>query len=54
MRDGADVPNSGEVRFVAAPGRRGTEVDVTLSYELPGGALGKAAAKHFEKVVLKP
>src|SRR4051812_25105651 len=45
--DGADVPNSGEVRFVPAPGRRGTEVHVTLSYELPGGALGKAAAKYF-------
>src|SRR4051794_15117295 len=45
--DGADVPNSGEVRFVPAPGRRGTEVHVTLTYELPGGALGKAAAKYF-------
>ena len=45
--DGADVPNSGEVRFVAAPGGRGTEVHVALSYEMPGGALGKAAAKYF-------
>jgi uncharacterized membrane protein len=45
--DGADVPNSGEVRFVPAPGGRGTEVHVTLSYEMPGGALGKAAAKYF-------
>ncbi|MGY1640115.1 SRPBCC family protein [Geodermatophilus sp. SYSU D00703] len=45
--DGADVPNSGEVRFVPAPGGRGTEVHVTLTYEMPGGALGKAAAKYF-------
>jgi uncharacterized membrane protein len=45
--DGADVPNSGQVRFVPAPGGRGTEVHVTLSYEMPGGALGKAAAKYF-------
>jgi len=47
--DGADVPNSGEVRFLPAPGGRGTEVHVTLRYEMPGGALGKAAAKYFGK-----
>ncbi len=45
--DGADVPNSGEVRFVPAPGGRGTEVHVRLSYEMPAGALGKAVAKYF-------
>ncbi|RKS75332.1 polyketide cyclase/dehydrase/lipid transport protein [Motilibacter peucedani] len=45
--EGADVPNSGEVRFVPAPGARGTEVHVRLSYEVPGGALGRAAAKYF-------
>jgi uncharacterized membrane protein len=45
--DGADVANSGEVRFVPAPGGRGTEVHVALTYEMPGGALGKAAAKYF-------
>ncbi len=45
--DGADVPNSGQVRFVPAPGGRGTEVHVTLSYDLPGGALAKAAARYF-------
>jgi uncharacterized membrane protein len=45
--EGADAPNAGEVRFVPAPGGRGTEVHVTLSYEMPGGALGKAAAKYF-------
>lgn len=45
--DGADVPNSGEVRLVPAPGGHGTEVHVTLKYEMPGGALAKAAAKYF-------
>jgi uncharacterized membrane protein len=45
--DGADVPNSGDVRFVPAPGGRGTEVHVILSYQMPGGTLGKAAAKYF-------
>ncbi|MEU2347950.1 SRPBCC family protein [Modestobacter sp. NPDC049651] len=45
--DGAAVPNSGQVRFVPAPGGRGTEVYVLLSYEMPGGALGKAAATYF-------
>jgi uncharacterized membrane protein len=45
--DGADVPNSGQVRFKPAPGGRGTEVYVLLSYEMPGGALGRAAAKYF-------
>ncbi|MER6269293.1 SRPBCC family protein [Streptomyces sp900105755] len=45
--DGADIDNSGEVRFVPAPGGRGTEIRVTLRYGLPGGALGKAAARYF-------
>ncbi|MDH6229196.1 SRPBCC family protein [Streptomyces sp. MJP52] len=45
--DGADIDNSGEVRFAPAPGGRGTEIKVTLRYELPGGALGKAAARYF-------
>jgi len=43
--DGASVPNSGVVRFTAAPGGRGTEVRVETEYELPGGKLGKAVAK---------
>ncbi|WP_166028081.1 SRPBCC family protein [Streptomyces chilikensis] len=45
--DGADIDNSGEVRFAPAPGGRGTEIKVTLRYELPGGALGRAAARYF-------
>jgi uncharacterized membrane protein len=45
--EGADVGNAGEIRFAPAPGGRGTEVHVTLSYDLPAGPLGKALAKYF-------
>jgi uncharacterized membrane protein len=44
---GADVPNVGTVRFVRAPGDRGTEVHVDLRYDIPGGKLGAAFAKAF-------
>jgi uncharacterized membrane protein len=43
----ADIQNSGEVLFVPAPGNRGTEVRVTLDYDVPAGALGRAVAKYF-------
>jgi uncharacterized membrane protein len=47
---GADLPNSGAVRFVPAPGDRGTEVHVELSSELPGGRvagrMGKLLARE--------
>jgi uncharacterized membrane protein len=43
----ADIQNSGEVLFVPAPGNRGTEVRVTLSYDVPAGPLGRAVAKYF-------
>lgn len=46
----ADVTNSGEVRFIRAPGGRGTEVHVTIQVRLPGGALGRAAAKLGQKL----
>jgi len=45
--DGASVPNAGTVRWVGAPGARGTEVHVELSYEPPAGAAGAAVAKLF-------
>jgi uncharacterized membrane protein len=45
--EGADVPNSGQVRFAAAPDRRGTEVRVELKYDPPGGAIGATIAKLF-------
>ncbi|MEU6810016.1 SRPBCC family protein [Streptomyces sp. NPDC046831] len=44
---GADIENSGEVRFTPAPGGRGTEVHVTLRYGIPAGPLGKAVAGWF-------
>ena len=46
---GGDVSNSGEVRFLAAPGGRGTEVHVELRYEPPGGALGTTVAKLLRR-----
>jgi uncharacterized membrane protein len=41
------VPNRGVVRFNEAPGARGTEVQVELKYEPPGGAVGATFAKLF-------
>lgn len=45
--EGADVENSGFVRFKPAPQGRGTEVKVVIEYSLPGGALTAAIAKVF-------
>lgn len=45
--ENADIPNSGEVRFMKAPGDRGTEVYVSLTYQPPAGKLGAAVAKLF-------
>jgi uncharacterized membrane protein len=45
--DDADVPNTGSVRFAAAPGGRGTEIRVELRYDPPGGKLGTLVAKLF-------
>jgi uncharacterized membrane protein len=39
------VSTSGTVRFVPAPGGRGTEVHVALSYDVPGRKLGEALAR---------
>lgn len=38
--EGADVENSGSVRFQPAPDGRGTEVKVVTQYHPPGGAIG--------------
>ncbi|MDP8921647.1 MAG: SRPBCC family protein [Chloroflexota bacterium] len=46
---GSDVENAGAVRFVRAPGGRGTEVRVELDYNPPGGAVGAAVASLFGK-----
>ncbi|HIK07448.1 MAG TPA: SRPBCC family protein [Trichormus sp. M33_DOE_039] len=45
--EGADVENSGFVRFRPAPGNRGTEVKVVLEYNPPGGTLTAIFAKLF-------
>ncbi len=45
--EGADVDNSGFVRFKPAPGERGTEVKVVIEYAPPGGVVASAFAKLF-------
>ncbi|MGQ9370510.1 SRPBCC family protein [Azospirillum sp. ST 5-10] len=40
----ADLPHRGSVLFHDAPGGRGTEVRLTLAYDPPGGAGGRAVA----------
>lgn len=44
---GSAIENGGSVEFTPAPGGTDTEVRVTMSYRLPGGALAKAAATVF-------
>jgi uncharacterized membrane protein len=39
-----DVANAGAVSFAPAPGDRGTEVTVELTYDPPGGSVGRFAA----------
>jgi uncharacterized membrane protein len=45
--EGSDVRNSGAVRFMPAPAGRGAIISVTMQYDPPGGALGKAVATLF-------
>jgi uncharacterized membrane protein len=44
-REGADVPNSGHVRFQPAPPDEGVEVVVEIEYAPPGGKLAALFAK---------
>jgi uncharacterized membrane protein len=46
---GADVDNSGSVRFTPAYPGRGTEVKLVLEYSPPGGAITDAIAKLFNE-----
>ncbi len=48
-QDGASVPNSGKVEFLESPDGRGSVVRMTLTYDPPGGAVGKLIAKLFQK-----
>jgi uncharacterized membrane protein len=45
--EGANVPNSGSVRFMPAPRDQGTEIRLEMEYEPPGGAVGAAVARLF-------
>lgn len=45
--EGADVENSGSVRFESAPGGRGTIVRVEMEYLPPAGVVGALVAKLF-------
>jgi len=45
--EGADVDNSGSIRFQPTRNNRGTEVKVVMEYNPPGGAIGDAIAKLF-------
>jgi uncharacterized membrane protein len=46
--DGADVANSGRIRFEEA-GARGTVVRATIAYDPPAGAIGRIVAKLFQR-----
>jgi uncharacterized membrane protein len=47
--EGADVGNSGSVRFQSIPGKRGTAVKLLMELNPPGGATAGGAAKLFGK-----
>lgn len=47
--DDAGVKNSGRVEFREAPGGRGTEMAATMVYDPPGGTVGQAIAKLFQR-----
>ncbi len=47
--EGSDVPSEGKVRFRDAPGGRGTEVEMIIAYEPPGGELGRWIATLFQR-----
>jgi len=46
---GADIEHAGSVRFVPAPGGRGTEVHVTWQYYPPAGTFGAGIAKLMHR-----
>lgn len=44
---GSEIPSEGSVRFIPAPGNRGTEIHVELRYSPPGGRVAATLAKLF-------
>jgi len=47
--EGSDIRNSGRVVFREAPGDRGTQVDLTIAYDPPGGAISELFAFLFQR-----
>ena len=47
--EGSDVRQAGTVRFTPAPGGLGTEVKLTIEYEVPGGFFTNALAKMLRR-----
>lgn len=45
----SEVANKGKVSFADAPAGRGTYVSLVMSYDPPGGTLGRLAAKLFQR-----
>ena len=48
--EGADVENSGSVRFRPAPGDRGTEIILEMTFYAPGGVIGAKLGRIFDEV----
>jgi len=46
---GASVPNSGRIEFTDAPEGRGTYVRALITYDPPGGPVGRLAAKVLQR-----
>jgi len=46
----ASLPNEGSIRFRPAPGDRGTEVTLSISFDPPGGTLGAEALDKLDVV----
>ncbi|MBP8001070.1 MAG: DUF2892 domain-containing protein [Chloroflexi bacterium] len=50
---GATITNMGLIYFKEAPGGRGTEVKIHISYNLPGGIVGELVTPLLNKVASK-
>jgi len=48
--EGADISNWGSIRFRPAPAGRGTEVELELHYEPPGGMLSKTLVRFLNSM----
>jgi uncharacterized membrane protein len=47
--EGSEITTAGEVLFFDAPPGRGTVVQLVMTYDPPGGAVGKMVAKLFQR-----